>query len=201
MFDIRMPRSDFRYAANTYIFSSNGEACVIDPAAPFNKALCPERVKFILFTHSHYDHILYAESWHNATGAPVFVSSEELSCPADPDFNCVGLFFSERLGFFGEVFPILPGDKFNIGDEVLCAIECPGHTKGSLSFLGDGICFVGDTVFAGGGYGRWDFPSGDISLLRDSIRKLISLPDKTMLYPGHGESTTVEEYKRYYKMR
>ena len=80
-------------------------------------------------------------------------------------------------------------------------MELPGHTVGSLAYKIGDACFVGDTVFSGGGFGRWDLPSGNYSQLMNSIKKLLCLPGNTLLYPGHGEATTINKYKEDFKIR
>ena len=77
-------------------------------------------------------------------------------------------------------------------------IHSPGHTPGSICLYNEeeGILFSGDTIFKNG-YGRTDFPGGDQQTLFNSIRKLLQLPDETMVLPGHGPSTTIAEFKRY----
>ncbi len=195
MFEVKMLEKSHPYGANTYIVSSLGEYLVIDPSTPPEKDA--PKPKYILLTHSHFDHILFLEEWASL-GGEVLICSEELSGPSDPDFNCFDLFFGQKRGYFGAIRGLSDKESITIGDETVTLMHTPGHTKGSSVYLIGDLAFVGDTVFAGGGYGRWDLPSGSYSDLRASIEKVKTLSDDTLLYPGHGEPTTVKEFKKDY---
>ncbi len=195
MISVKLLEKSVPYAANTYIVESNGEYAVIDPAAPPDKGIGAP--KYIILTHSHFDHILYLEEWARL-GGEVLISSEETDGPSNPYFNCFSLFFGENRGYNGKLRGLNDGESIRLGDIELRLINTPGHTKGSSVYLSGNVAFVGDTVFAGGSYGRCDLPSGDYSALRRSIDKVMSLPEDTILYPGHGEAMTVREYKNDY---
>jgi len=85
------------------------------------------------------------------------------------------------------------------GNEELKVIETPGHSPGSLCFYSQkrSILFSGDTIFKEA-VGRTDLPYSSVSQLESSIKKLLKLPDKTIVYPGHGDQTTIAEFRRYY---
>ena len=75
-------------------------------------------------------------------------------------------------------------------------LHVPGHSRGGVAFFGDGVVFVGDSIFAGN-IGRTDLPGGDSETLLASIRdRLLTLPEETAVYPGHGPETTVEVERR-----
>jgi glyoxylase-like metal-dependent hydrolase (beta-lactamase superfamily II) len=83
-----------------------------------------------------------------------------------------------------------------IGQHLLRVLHTPGHTPGSVSIVGDGFVFTGDTLFAGT-VGRTDFPGGNAEQLADSLsKKLMSLPDYYVVYPGHGRPTTIGAERR-----
>ena len=167
---------------------------VIDPSVPYDSSLFEGNLKYVLLTHSHFDHILDIDSWVEA-GAKVIVSNEEIDFLPDPARNCYALFFAENRGYHGEATGVCEGDILYLGEERIEIMNTPGHTRGSLVFRCGNVCFVGDTVFAGGGYGRFDLPSGDATELLRSIQRICSLPEGTMLYPGHGEETTVKQFR------
>ena len=194
MLKIERPSSPHKFASNTYIISSEGEYAVIDPSVPYDKALVDGRLKYILLTHSHFDHILDIDSWVNA-GGEVIISEDEKDFLPDPSKNCYSLFFAENKGYYGEARGVREGDVLTFGDESITILNVPGHTIGSLVYKTNDACFVGDTVFAGGGYGRFDLPSGNAADLLRSIQRICTLPDDIILYPGHGESTTVKQFK------
>ena len=81
------------------------------------------------------------------------------------------------------------------GGETLKVMHTPGHTPGSICLVGEKLVFTGDTLFAGG-IGRTDFPGGSMSDMRHSLKKLTSLPDYLLVYPGHGETSMIGEEKR-----
>ena len=199
MINLRWPKSRIRYASNCYILSSCGECAIIDPTVPYSPDLLDGELKYIILTHCHFDHILEIDSWKNNTNAVVLVSAEDGKALSDPDVNCYRFFFGENKGYFGDYLQFKDGDAFALGDEMIRVISCPGHTKGSVALMLNGLCFVGDTVFAGGGFGRFDLPGGDHSELIRSIDKITSLEENTVLYCGHGPETTVREYKKYFR--
>ncbi len=168
---------------------------MIDPSSPYDSAKIEGRVKYVLLTHSHFDHILEINSWVDATGADVIISECEIDFLADPGKNCYRLYNGSECGYFGKARGARDGEEFTLGDERFHFLHLPGHTIGSAAYVFSNCAFVGDTVFAGGGYGRWDLPSGDMYALYNSIKKVKELPDGTVLYSGHGEPTTVRQYK------
>ena len=83
------------------------------------------------------------------------------------------------------------GDVIEVGDLKFSVLHTPGHTPGGISLLGDGVVFSGDTLF-NFGIGRTDMHGGDYAILMHSIvNRLMALPDDTVVYPGHGPSTTI----------
>lgn len=182
------------FSSNCYLISSAGEYAVIDPSSPFSAEKVDGKVKYILLTHSHFDHILEIDSWVNA-GAEVLISEREVDFLADPGRNCYRLYDGSEEGYFGKAYAVADGEEFILGNENFKLLHLPGHTIGSSAYIFSDCAFVGDTVFAGGGYGRWDLPSGDMFALYGSIKKVKELPDSLVLYSGHGEPTTVKQYK------
>ena len=187
--------SPHSFAANCYLISSDGEYAVIDPTAPYNESLIDGTLKYVLLTHAHFDHILEIDSWAKA-GAEVLIYEEEKAALSDSVRNLYKMFCGSDGGYFGEARGLSDGEIITLGSSMIQLIACPGHTIGSASYLCDGHAFVGDTVFAGGGYGRTDLPTGNSVLLRESILRLASLPESVIFHPGHGESTTVKQYRQ-----
>lgn len=197
MLKVELLKSPLPYGANTYKVTSGEEFLVVDPAAP------PRSVdlscKYVLLTHAHFDHILYVKEWAEL-GAEVLISSEEADKLSDPDYNCYRLFFGRDDGYFGKARGLASGEVIVFGEDEIRFIRTPGHTEGSGIYLSGKTAFVGDTVFAGGGFGRWDLPGGNFSKLKDSVHKIALMDEEILLYPGHGEPTTVSEYKKYLKL-
>lgn len=198
MLKIELLKSPHPFAANSYLVSAGDEYAIIDPTAPYDSSLVKGKVKYILLTHAHFDHILEIDSWVRGSGAEVILSVYEKDALSDPMRNCYKLYDGTDRGYFGESRGISEGDVIPLGDQKIELLYTPGHTVGSACYKIGNDVFVGDTVFAGGGYGRFDLPTGNLTMLRDSIRKILALPDECIFYPGHGESTTSKEYKSFY---
>lgn len=143
-------------------------------------------IKCVINTHGHGDHI----SSNGKFKAPIYIHRLDADFLRNSKLN-----MSASFGFSiksPEASRILEeGDIIALGACKLKVIHTPGHTPGSISLLGRGFVFTGDTLFMGG-VGRTDFPYGSKEKLIDSIRgKLLVLDDKTVVYPGHGPSSTI----------
>lgn len=191
-----------RFGCNTYLISSNDEFAIIDPSVSYNeiRSLHPEidgKIKYILLTHYHFDHILEIDSWYEIC-KDVRIGSEDIQGLGDPYINCYLGFLGTEEGFYGTANAVSDNDLLKLGDETIRVIACPGHTPGGVSYrIGDNI-FVGDTVFEKGGYGRCDLPLGDIGKLEKSIIRLLTHEKDARLYPGHGDSTSIREITTYF---
>lgn len=150
--------------------------------------------KLIIATHGHFDHILAVTELKLAFNIPFLI-------------NQADLFLLNRASRTAQFFmgvkadPSLPTDKFvkegdriDLGNLKLSLWETPGHTPGGISILGEKIIFSGDSIFRDG-YGRTDFSYASRSDLEKSIKKILKLPPETIIYPGHGQETSVKEVK------
>jgi glyoxylase-like metal-dependent hydrolase (beta-lactamase superfamily II) len=166
------------YDNNVYVLvdRATNESILVDtPFEPekIEKLTRGTTVKFILLTHGDYDHLQALTEMKRATGAPVAIHPKDAhNLPEPPD----------RF--------IEDGDIFEFGSSSVRAIYTPGHTAGSISLVSDGILLSGDTLFPGGP-GNTKRPGGDFAAVIASVEKLLSLPDDTQVYPGHGKSTTI----------
>jgi glyoxylase-like metal-dependent hydrolase (beta-lactamase superfamily II) len=190
------------FAENCYILVDRdaGEAVIVDPgeeADLFLRRIATERVtlKAVWLTHAHLDHVLGVARVVEATGVPVYLH------PADrPLYDGV----SEQGAMFG-LSPSNPpppdlglaeGVRLTLGGLEFAVLHVPGHTPGHVAFVGHGVAVVGDALFAGS-IGRTDLPGGDTESLLTSIReKLLTLPDETVVYSGHGPATTIGRERR-----
>lgn len=155
------------------------------------------QVKGILLTHAHFDHIWGCNRLRELLGAPVYAYEEERALCEDAVTNV-----SDQVG---RPYTVIPDRYLKEGEEITIAgmtcklIATPGHTVGSCCYYFEeaGILVAGDTIFQES-VGRTDLATGSMSALVRSIRdKLFVLPDETKVYPGHGESTTIEHEKAY----
>ena len=187
--------------ANCYIIAKdrNASAIIIDPGADEKKirqVLDKHKLQpvFIVNTHGHYDHIGCDDKF----SLPVYIHKEDLRFLKDPQLNLSGLFFMPyRLE--SEIRILDDGQLIKLDDIELEVLHIPGHTPGGISLLmrkpKKNILFCGDVLFYHS-IGRSDFEYGSESQLINSIKeKLLILPDDTLVYPGHGPSTTIREEK------
>ncbi|MDD5422130.1 MAG: MBL fold metallo-hydrolase [Candidatus Omnitrophota bacterium] len=171
------------------------EACLIDPGADpdiLKKALDKNgfRLKFIINTHGHADHIAANDSFD----VPLYIHKLDKDFLADPVKNMSRAFLFNIVSRPAAKL-LEDGDKLGLGGLTLEVIHTPGHTPGSISLKLEDVIFTGDALFQQS-VGRTDFPYGDGRALIDSIKKrLLIYSDDTEIYPGHGGPSTIEAEK------
>lgn len=189
------------FGSNTYILTAdNKNAVVIDPAQPRVLEELHKRglqAEYVLLTHCHFDHVGGVEILQKQ-GAKVLCSENEKPL-VGTSADLFGLFGAPRVEY--QIDETLKDNE----RRTLCGLTfqtlfTPGHTKGSASYLfaekdGGRYLFTGDTLFAGS-IGRTDFPTGDIGMLRHSLRRLALLDGDMKVYAGHNEATTLETEKK-----
>lgn len=188
------------FQSNTWIVSEGGRALVVDPGdEPGRAASYVEehglKVESILLTHAHLDHVGGVAELEEAWDVDTYLHPADRYLVDSLDEACAryGLAPMRRPQRLRE---LKGGDIFRAGTLELAAIETPGHSPGHVVFAGPGFVIVGDLIFAGS-VGRTDLPGGDTTTLLRSIEtRILSLPDETALYPGHGPDTTVGEERR-----
>jgi len=154
-------------------------------------------IKLIVVTHAHFDHVGAVPAVKEATGAELAIHEADASMRLGPFARMMA---SISGGSFSRVSQperlLRDGDVIEIDSLRFTVLHTPGHSLGGISLYGHGMVFTGDTLF-NYGVGRSDFPGCSHRQLIDSIkRKLMSLPDDTIVYPGHGPPTTIGEEKR-----
>lgn len=171
-----------------------GEGIVIDPGGPSAPVLKAAKdsgitsIKYIVNTHSHVDHIAGNKEMHRVTGAPIAIHELEADALAHPNMGMLAMFGAEP----SPPATLLLKDKDSIvfGDRSVEVMHTPGHTVGGICLLFPGHIITGDTLFVSG-VGRTDLPGGSFSVLQDTIRnKLFSLPEDTIVLPGHNYGAT-----------
>lgn len=190
---------------NCYVLSDNGEAVIIDAAvyhAPMAEYIDSNRlkVKAVVLTHGHFDHVSGAAQFSDRFDAPIAIGKKDEEMYYNTDLN--GALMFGDMGYRSKEAEILlsEGDIIRFGDIELSVIETPGHSLGGISLYTKGYLFCGDTLFELY-VGRTDFYGGNADTLISSIsQKLYKLPDDTLVYPGHGPSTTIgkEKKENYY---
>jgi hydroxyacylglutathione hydrolase len=178
-----------------------GEAVVIDPGDETAKILARLakhnlRVTAIVITHAHIDHIGGAARLKEATGAPVYMNGDDQDLYDQLEM---------QAGWLGMATPsrttvdvgIRDGDSLASAGTEFQFLHTPGHTRGSVSVWipAENKLLAGDTLFRDS-IGRTDLPGGDFrAILRSIHSKLLTLPEETVVFPGHGEATTIGREK------
>ena len=192
------------FQENTYVVHDGAEAALVDPGtASREERTAVEayveaaglRVRHLLLTHAHVDHIFGCAHFADRYGAAADWGGWQLH-PADEPLLANAVVQGELFGVRVDPPPaptrrLAAGDTVEIGGATLIARHAPGHSPGSVVFVGDGLVLGGDVLFAGS-IGRTDLWGGHLDTLIASIRReLLSLPDETVVYSGHGPATTV----------
>lgn len=181
------------FETNCYVVCDGGEAVVVDPgeeSPALERAIAGLQVKYIVNTHGHIDHC-GGNAWLKAqTGAPLLCHEEDLILLRNIPQQ--GMMF----GVPGTASPepdryLTEGEVLQVGAVALKVLHTPGHSPGHVVLAADGFVIAGDVLFSGS-IGRTDLPGGDYDTLIASIReKLLIMPDDTVVYSGHGPSTTI----------
>lgn len=157
------------------------------------------KIKYILSTHLHFDHCFGVNFATSEFATEMGANKEDgyLLAAYNASAARFGIRINDatpKIGYFIE-----EGMKFSFGNEELIALRVPGHTPGSIAYYSptSKCVFVGDALFKGS-IGRTDLPGGNFETLIEAIKtKLLTLPDQTLVYPGHGDKTTILEEKKH----
>lgn len=179
---------------------ATGEAAVVDPGASSEQLLSQIRkdggkLRYVLLTHGHYDHICFADELAEMFGAQIVAGRAEKEFILNPYYNGTAVHNIPFEPFEPDIL-LDDGDTFMLGETEFTYLSTPGHTGGSGVFLADGIMFAGDTLFYES-CGRTDFPTGDFKQMLASLRRLKQLDGDYQVVPGHGELTTLEHERRF----
>ncbi|HBF43879.1 MAG TPA: MBL fold metallo-hydrolase [Desulfobacteraceae bacterium] len=199
---------------NCYIVADENtrEAAVFDPGGDVDQILISLstdslRVKYIINTHTHWDHVGGNQRLQDATGAPILIHREEADgleiAPERAAHYGISCDDSNASQFIEE------GDIIEVGSIRFEVVDVRGHSSAGLAFVFEGeletkgkkqmkkLVICGDAIFAGS-IGRTDFPGGNMGLLLKNIRsKIFTLPEDTLILPGHGPATTVGREKHF----
>lgn len=187
----------YSLGSNSYLLEADGEYAVIDPSTnPDSLSFDFNALKYVILTHTHFDHMLFIDEWLRKSGAELIVGQNDELGLADSEFNCCKQFLRREKSYKGPFSTVGDCDRLPLGNEYIEVIKTAGHTRGSISLMVNNSLFVGDAVFSGGSYGRCDLPGGDYKTLMKSISRLLTFPDTFKVYPGHGPATTILDLKQ-----
>lgn len=189
---------------NCYIVSEkSGEALLVDPggnALDIKNALFKIKnlnLKYILLTHAHYDHVLALDEIKKEyPKADVIIGEKDVEFLRSVPVQ--GIYERKVLPQIkSEIIAVTEGEYLTFGDGNIKVLETPGHTPGGVCYLIDRKLFSGDTLFYHT-IGRTDLPGASENDMKESLEKILMLDPKVNVYPGHGESTTIKEEKKFW---
>ena len=175
------------YQTNTYlVWEEASDTCVvIDPGYQPDTVLSEAKklgkdIAAILLTHGHFDHVGGVRELVALTDCPVYLNEADLSMP--PQMTAGPLYYTHTYG---------EDDRLELAGLSFKVLHTPGHTPGSICLLCENAMFSGDTLFWGS-CGRTDLPGGSWATIRKSLLRLASLSGDYDVYPGHGDTTTLD---------
>lgn len=183
--------------ANCYLINYENKTIIIDPCVDVKtlKRYNVQEVEAILLTHSHVDHIYYLEEITKEFNTTVYLFSNGLNMIYDDNLNLSNYFGGGlKISKYSFKYKLLNDNEVIIDKLNIKCIHTPGHTKDSMCYLIDNDLFTGDTLFDRS-IGRTDFPTGNTLEMRQSLKKILSFNKNYVIYPGHNNSSTIEEQK------
>jgi hydroxyacylglutathione hydrolase len=187
---------------NTYLLvdETSGSAAIVDPS--FESTFIWDEIvangwtlQWVLNTHAHIDHVIENAIYVQKSGAPLALHPDDLGLlrAMQMQADWMGM---EPPAPCEPTHLLADREQISVGGSVVTVTCTPGHSPGSVSFVGEGFVISGDALFAGS-IGRTDLPGGDSRTLLRSIQdRLLCMPDETVVYPGHGQTTTIGQERR-----
>lgn len=153
-----------------------------------------ENFCYIILTHGHFDHIRKAQRYKELTNSKIIISEDEKDFTEDSSLNLSCKFGQKPIPYFKSDIFVNEGDIISLGNTKIKVIKTPGHTRGSVCYLVDDCIFSGDTLMKDS-IGRTDLNTGNFNDMINSIKKLSLLEVDYKIYPGHGETTSLNYEK------
>lgn len=181
------------FGSNTYFVTDGKESFVVDPSVSVleAKAVLGEEMlppKAILITHGHFDHIDALPEWYEAYAPAVYIGREDAPMLSSGYLNAHEIFYGQSKTYEVPHTALCGGSELSLCGERVFADSYPGHSPGSLVYRLSDIAFVGDLIFDGGGFGRYDLPGGSGTALYESLTLARAQLVGYKLYPGHGSA-------------
>ncbi|NAZ12188.1 MAG: MBL fold metallo-hydrolase [Desulfurococcales archaeon] len=181
-------------ASNTYIVYEGDEAFIVDAGVEPDKVLGAIRemgvkVRFIVLTHGHFDHVFYVSRLMDSLGARAYIHQADITVMRRSSIYGEQ-FYKEKFVEPASIEKVSDNDKLTLSNKEARIIHTPGHSPGSICIHIENLLFTGDTLFRGT-IGRTDLPGGSEELMAQSLRKIAKLPQSTRVLPGHGHESTI----------
>ena len=195
-----------QYAVFCYLVGDeqSGEGLFIDPADDTDglvseaKSQGIQRIKYIVNTHAHVDHVMGNAAMAKKTGAKIVIHKDDADRLVHAPSELLDMFSATQSPRADRV--VQEGETIQVGKVGLRVIHTPGHSPGGISLYLDGMVFTGDTLFVGC-VGRTDFPGCSWEVMEASIRdKLYTLPSETVAFPGHNYGASPTSTIRYERL-
>jgi len=183
------------FAVFAYLLGEDGggPGVVIDPAGDADPIISVAdqnkiTIQYILNTHAHVDHVMGNEEMKQKTGAQIIIHEKDAPALTRIPMSMLSMFGGRPSPPADRI--VKDGDSIQVGSLALQVLHTPGHSPGAICIYVDGVVFTGDTLFVGG-VGRTDLPGGSWPIMLRSIQtKLLTLPDETVVLPGHNYGAT-----------
>lgn len=189
--------------SNTYLLTEGKKCIVIDPSSNYDGIVNyinknKLELQAVLVTHSHFDHMGGVDRLVKAFHVKVYAGRDDIPGFTNTYYNCSDDYSIRKVIVESDVTPLDDGEILHLFKEDIVCIATPYHTVGAFSFYfkDSKMLFSGDSLFMYA-FGRTDLPTSVPHKLKDSIKKLMALPDEVKVYPGHGRFTSIGNERRF----
>lgn len=185
---------------NCYAVLKNGEVFLVDPGFYTHdlEVFLTEngsKVRYILLTHGHFDHFLgLTKVQPLCPNAKVVVHAADEIALTDPMVSLAAVFHRPQQNVAANILLQSEEQKLPFAGDEIAFLHTPGHSPGCVCYFFEDVIFSGDTLFYRA-FGRTDHVGGNFEVLRNSVNRLLALPQNYKVYPGHGETTTLFDEK------